>query len=75
MLARLAPRLALGAAIALALGVGFVPLVIRFYSSGGSLAGIGPPWSILAASIGANALVLASAALALGRGHGVRSRE
>lgn len=68
-LARLAPRLALGAAIALALGLGFVPIVIRIYGSGGSLAGDIAPGTIAAASAAANVLVLACAALAL-RGRG-----
>lgn len=68
-LARLAPRLALGAAIALALGLGFVPIVIRIYGSGGSLAWVAAPWTIAAASMAANAVVVACAALAL-RGRG-----
>ena len=64
-LARLAPRVALGVALALALGAGFSPLVIRVYGSGGSLAGVAGPWTIAAASLAANAIVLACAALAL----------
>ncbi len=64
-LGRDARRLALGVAMAIGLGWGFVPTVIRLYGSGGSLAGAVLPWMVVAASIVANAVVLGLAALAL----------
>jgi tetrahydromethanopterin S-methyltransferase subunit D len=64
-LARLAPRLALGVAIALGLGVGFVPTVIHIYNSGGSLAGWATPGAIAAFSLAVNAVLVTVAFLAL----------
>lgn len=73
-LARDAPRLAAGLAIALGLGWGFVPIVIRIYASGGSLAGAAAPWTIAAGSLLANALVAGVAVVALRDRRGGRRR-
>jgi hypothetical protein len=62
---RNARRLAVGIAMAAGIGWGFVPTVIRLYGSGGSLADAVVPWMVAAASVVANAVVLAFAALAL----------